>query len=286
MATIIPSCLPSSASGGESRIHQLLAGLPDDCFVYYEPLIDGRHPDFLVIMPQLGVLVIEVKGWFAKHLQKLEEGTVSVVDRNDRIVREKPPEKQVRAYLFSLMKVASEHRWASRLLNHDGKHQGRFRFPFAPLVVMSNISDSSLRAHGIDQADWERLFPSKRTLTKDQISSLEHLRGAELVEALRPYIHPSWSFAPLSEEEVKALKAIVHPEIDLGDRVNIRKLESDPKVINDQQDVLQVLDADQEEYAQALGDGHRILYGVAGSGKTVLVIARAKRSRRRGTTVF
>jgi superfamily I DNA/RNA helicase len=53
-------------------------------------------------------------------------------------------------------------------------------------------------------------------------------------------------------------------------------------VINDQQDVLQVLDAIQEEHAQALGDGHRIIYGVAGSGKTVLLVARAKRLAQAG----
>ena len=53
-------------------------------------------------------------------------------------------------------------------------------------------------------------------------------------------------------------------------------------MINDQQDVLQVLDAIQEEHAQALGDGHRIIYGVAGSGKTVLLVARAKRLAQAG----
>jgi len=37
-----------------------------------------------------------------------------------------------------------------------------------------------------------------------------------------------------------------------------------------------ILDLRQERNARALGDGHRIVYGVAGSGKTVLLIARAK----------
>ena len=37
-----------------------------------------------------------------------------------------------------------------------------------------------------------------------------------------------------------------------------------------------MLDLRQERHARALGDGHRIVYGVAGSGKTVLLIARAR----------
>jgi superfamily I DNA/RNA helicase len=37
-----------------------------------------------------------------------------------------------------------------------------------------------------------------------------------------------------------------------------------------------VLDLRQERNAHSLGDGHRIVYGVAGSGKTVILIARAR----------
>lgn len=276
MATVIPCRLPSTASAGERRMHLILASLPDDCVVYFEPLIAGRHPDFVVIIPQLGVLVVEVKGWYAARLQHLEETSVTYL-RDGRPVRECSPEKQVRDYLFRLMREARNHRWSKRLVHQNGPHQGKFRFPFAPLVVLSNISKASLNEHDIDRDDWYRLFPPGRTLTKDQLPPLEALRGNELLEALRPFIQPNWSFPELSDQEVKALRAVVHPEIFIGDRVDLGKLESEPKAIDDQQDVLQVLDAYQEEHAAALGDGHRIIYGVAGSGKTVLLLARAKR---------
>jgi superfamily I DNA/RNA helicase len=39
---------------------------------------------------------------------------------------------------------------------------------------------------------------------------------------------------------------------------------------------LKVLDLRQERNAHSLGDGHRIVYGVAGSGKTVILVARAR----------
>ncbi|KOR27252.1 hypothetical protein TI03_07280, partial [Achromatium sp. WMS1] len=39
---------------------------------------------------------------------------------------------------------------------------------------------------------------------------------------------------------------------------------------------LKVLDTRQENHARNIGDGHRIVYGVAGSGKTVILIARAR----------
>jgi superfamily I DNA and RNA helicase len=37
-----------------------------------------------------------------------------------------------------------------------------------------------------------------------------------------------------------------------------------------------VLDLREERNAHSLGEGHRLVYGVAGSGKTVILIARAR----------
>ena len=281
MATIIPSRLPATASRGERNVHQLLSRLPEDCVVYYEPNINGRHPDFVVIIPRFGVLVIEVKGWYAANIRKIDAESV-LLERDGRDVREKHPEKQVREYLFALMGIAREHSWSQSLLHRDGEYEGKFRFPFAPLVVLSNITKSSLSDNGIDLQNWDRLFPGDRTICRDQVEYLGSLSGETLVESLRPFIHPFWPFPNLGEQEVKVLRAVIHPEILLGDGVSIAKLASELRSIDDQGDVIQVLDMQQEEHAQALGDGHRIVYGVAGSGKTVLLLARAKRLAQTG----
>ena len=60
MAEMIPDRLPSSASAGEKRVFELLQKLPDDVIVYYEPVVGERYPDFVVILPSVGLLVIEV----------------------------------------------------------------------------------------------------------------------------------------------------------------------------------------------------------------------------------
>jgi hypothetical protein len=58
MAQMIPDRLPDKASRGEGRVFSILKNLPDDCIVYYEPVIRNRYPDFIVIIPSVGVLVI------------------------------------------------------------------------------------------------------------------------------------------------------------------------------------------------------------------------------------
>ena len=41
-------------------------------------------------------------------------------------------------------------------------------------------------------------------------------------------------------------------------------------------DTLKLLDIEQEQTAQSMGAGHRLIFGVAGSGKTILLVARAR----------
>jgi hypothetical protein len=63
MAQMIPDALPPGRSQAEGLVFSRLQLLPDDCLVYYEPAVADRYPDFVVILPDTGLLVIEVKGW-------------------------------------------------------------------------------------------------------------------------------------------------------------------------------------------------------------------------------
>ena len=84
--------------------------------------------------------------------------------------------------------------------------------------------------------------------------------GDPMLARLKACFDPWWPFPKLTPAQIDIFRSVIHPE------VVIRASETD----------LAVLDLRQERNARALGDGHRIVYGVAGSGKTVLLIARAK----------
>jgi superfamily I DNA and RNA helicase len=62
------------------------------------------------------------------------------------------------------------------------------------------------------------------------------------------------------------LRSIIHPEIVVSPPAEATKGEQP----------LAALDLRQERNAYSLGEVHRIDYGVAGSGKTVILIARAR----------
>lgn len=58
MAVTIPETIRSSATTGERLFFRTLKTfLPDDYIVYFEPEIQGKRPDFVIIGPDLGIIV-------------------------------------------------------------------------------------------------------------------------------------------------------------------------------------------------------------------------------------
>jgi len=256
MAHFIPEKLPSDASAGEQRIFELLQKLDDDCLVYYEALVDTSKPDFIVIIPDAGVVIIEVKGGYAGQIRSANRQQIEW-DRRGRQQTEKHPLEQARSYMFALKDACDAEKKAWPLFKWRGPHGGRLRFPIAPIAVLSNITRAQLDALGEETA---QVFPPKTCITRDVLEGWQALDGAQLKEELKACFERAWPFTPLSPSDIDLLRAIIHPEVRLpGKGTDIA-----------------VLDRKQEAHARAIGRGHRILSGVAGSGKTVILIARAK----------
>ena len=143
MAEFIPDRLPRSASRGEERTYSILKKLPDDYLVYYEPKIDNRHPDFIVIAPDLGVIVIEVKGWYLEDIVRANDSEVTVIiDRFER--KETHPLEQARRYQNRLIDACRKNPSYSQLLHKDGMMKNKFSFPFVHFVILSNIKQDQL----------------------------------------------------------------------------------------------------------------------------------------------
>lgn len=255
MAVMIPDRLPAAATQGERRTFALLEKLPDDCICYYEPVVGERYPDFVVIIPQLGVLIIEVKGWYRSQLERADTHDVSV--RQDGVVKvHKHPVRQAREYKFELMNVCQRSRHASHLLHYSGKREGNFLFPFGHMALMSNITRDQVRQGDFDIA--QGVFGDGKMVMRDEMDALLELPADQLVEVMRGWFDPSWSFPPLTRSQVDSIRLIIHPEIVIEGTS------------------LAVLDHRQEAKARSIGQGHRLVYGVAGSGKTVILLARAR----------
>src|SRR5262245_38641083 len=104
MAEMIPDTLPASSTAGERRVFATLARLPDDCLIYYEPVVRRRYPDLIAILPEVGVLVIEVKDWRLAELgsMRVNPDTVTIT-RRGTVTVVPHPHRQARGYMLGLM---------------------------------------------------------------------------------------------------------------------------------------------------------------------------------------
>lgn len=64
---------------------------------------------------------------------------------------------------------------------------------------------------------------------------------------------------------------ITHTQTDLfqTDEINVNKASCQPIP-----DIIRIMDIQQELLARSLGEGHRVIHGVAGSGKTLILLYR------------
>ena len=156
------------------------------------------------------------------------------------------------------------------LLHHDGKYKNQFIFPFCHFVVLSNISRDNIER--LEEVNLYEIFKPENTIYRDQMVNLKDASPRKIRSTLVNLCYPFWAFDPLSDEQVNVLRSIIDPYIVLEDHTPRSLAVQD----SDKHLSLQVLDKKQENNALRIGDGHRIIYGVAGSGKTVLLVARCK----------
>jgi nuclease-like protein len=152
--------------GGERRVFATLARLPDDCLIYYEPVVRRRYPDLIAILPEVGVLVIEVKDWWLAELGSVNADTVTITRRGTATVVPHP-RRQARGYMLRLMDECRRHPQAGMLMQKEGRHAGGYAFPFCHIAVLSNINRSQIER---EAQELTILFPSGTTITRDELA--------------------------------------------------------------------------------------------------------------------
>ena len=269
MAQIIPATVPPQATSGEKALFRILASLPEDVYVYYDVQIRHRYADFVVISPRLGVLMIEIKDWKPSTIASADHDTIELRlhSHNKKVIH---PLKQARKYAFVLSDEIQSRLEGRILLAQDGLYKGKILFPISYLACLSEISDRDIQTLNLSS-----IFDLDRTLTKEWFVKARDIHGEELENLLVRYFIPKFRFTPLDATQINHLRGIVHPHIvvrSATQKIRDHYAESGRSFA----EFLQVLDAKQEQKARNIGPGHRLIFGVAGSGKTTILIARAK----------
>lgn len=243
------------ATAGERKVFVALREhLPEDYLVYYEISVKGRYPDFIVIGPDLGLVVLEVKDWRLDSIAGVTgEGVVLRRDGEEIVVRN--PTQQARDYTLRAVDTLRK-----RPLLAEGE---RLRFGWGYAVVFTAVTHSDLEAPSLSGPSLADALGEGVVLTFEDLVAKKLL--ARLREAVPNISAPR---EPLNPIQVDEIRGTLYPEIRVGWGLT-------------DEDIMQVMDREQERLARTLGEGHRLLRGVSGSGKTLTLICRARHLRTR-----
>ena len=252
MAYTVPETLgslDSRVTAGERRVFVALRDhLPEDYLVYYDIAVDGRHPDFIVVGPDLGLVVLEVKDWRLKSILEITADRVRLRQATGEL-EVGHPVRQVRDYLLRTVDVLKRR---PGLCVDNQLRCGWGAGVVLPYVTPEELRQPSLFGPSLEEALGPGLVITGADLAAGRL--LPRLRGLLPARGAR-----GW----LDAQQIDEIRSVLHPEIRIGWGAT-------------DEDVVRVMDLEQERLARTLGDGHRLLRGVAGSGKTIVLICRVR----------
>lgn len=263
MATLIHSIDEAAATvtRGERRFGQRLnSHLEDDYLVWFNVPVGRmrRYPDFVVLHPKRGLLVLEVKDWKVGDLRKLDKLRWEVF-LGGKPKTEANPLEQARQCMIELVNQLNRD---PQLCDDSGTYQGKLAFPYGWGVVLPNITRRQWNDL-LTEEQQELVLPGRRLICKDEMTeSVDPLAFQERLWGMFEYAFGRTMTLP----QIERVRWCLFPEvrIDAGKQPELFEEEAVP-------DLIKVLDLQQEQLARNLGGGHRVIHGVAGSGKTLIL---------------
>ncbi|EJL4067174.1 NERD domain-containing protein [Escherichia coli] len=241
-------------TAGEKRVaSRLEAFMSNECLVWYDIPVGrkNRHPDFVIIDPENGLVFLEVKDWTVHTLHQVNHEQV-ILETNGILKSEINPLLQVRRYACDTVNALPAD---SRLRQNDGQYKGRLNLAWAYGVVFTRITRQQLKAlAGNDENAVERIFPSAQTICQDDMTQ------SVLPDIFRQKIAGMFTMG---------FRTRVTPQVR-----DILRAHLFPEMTVRQHSQIKIMDIQQEILARNIGDGHRVIHGVAGSGKTMILLFR------------
>ncbi|MCT2534762.1 AAA family ATPase [Aquibacillus koreensis] len=269
MATTVPETIRSSATAGERLLFSTLKDyLPDDFIVYYEPEIQGKRPDFVIIGPDLGLVVLEVKDYLKNSILTVNNDEWTIFSTAQEQATVKSPLLQARQYMFHIMNRLQKD---SNLINLEGKYRSQLKFPCGHGVVFTRMQQKDF----VENQLYNVMEPNMM-FARDEIDpEREAFSEANLMEKLlNMFTVPYRLREPLSYDDINAIRYHLFPEVRISAEFKPIAPHQD-RILLSLHDI-KTMDLHQENLAKQLGDKNRLIRGVAGSGKTLILASRAK----------
>jgi len=206
-------------------------------YLYLEPTLSNLIPDFILIDPLRGVMVIEVKAWDINYIVKVNPKSVLTI-KNEELEN---PAYKARRYFNTLQNILK-----SNPLLRDKNNT--LTFNLASLLIFTNLKQADILLNSLD--DFFKYYPVRVFFKED----LATLRLDKLFKTKKA----------INKELIDAIRTTIFPEIEIKAKIEDEK----------EQEII-ALDIEQERFAKSIPFGHYMVTGLPGSGKTVVLLSRA-----------
>lgn len=286
MAQMIGELREDQATAGERLVYRKLKyGLPNDFCVYVEHPLNSRKgqrfPDFIVLT-NYGVIVLEVKDW-AEIVRANPHG--ATVRAKDGERQEKSPVRSARDYAAIL---ASQLQQNDILLTQDERRHLDVPWgyaavlPYVPMSVITQLRKAWGEQYVLGSADLEsphllnrlsETLPHKKSLTERELDAIRATICPDLVIATPGKDRPA--FVLDREQEKIAMEPVRGVDREEEKRAEAEKA----RLLRAQLQLEGMVKTDEELPATAgkiaASFGVRLVRGLAGSGKTLVLERRA-----------
>jgi len=220
------------------------------------------YPDFVVLHPRRGLLILETKDWRLQTVQKATRQYWEIMDSSGSRKPVKNPLEQARHCAIQVVNALERDK---QLIQTSGPHRAKLAFPWGHGVVFTRITRREFETSGLSET-----IEANYVICQDEM--LEHADPEEFQQRL-------WNMFPHSFGGVMSLPQLDRVRWIMFPQVRVQTqgaLFDDSALEADMPDIMRVMDIQQEQLARSLGDGHRVIHGVAGSGKTMILGYRAE----------
>lgn len=266
MATQIPAlgtCLSRMTSGERRLAERLEQKLDDDYLLWYDVPVGPKqsHPDFVILHPRRGLLILETKDWKLETIKQASRQAWEIIpDGHLKVVIN--PLAQARHCAIQVVNALERD---AQLVQPSGAHQGKLAFPWGHGVVFTRITRKQFEAAGLSEA----IEPHHVICSDEMTESADPEAFQQRLWNMFPHAFGSVMSLP----QLDRVRWIMFPEV----RVPVQGALFDAAdEAAEMPSIMRVMDLQQEQLARSLGDGHRVIHGVAGSGKTMLLAYRAE----------
>lgn len=221
-----------------NKLKELYKAVNYDAYLYVQMKIGKLVPGYILIDQMRGIGILEVRDWEASHVKASDKKIVQLLDKE-----EENPVYRTKKHLDLLNGM---------IANRDEELEFVSEYVYANTMMVY-----------LSQKESEKIVELQNSLKARGVNChyKEQMKSIQIEDFFSDEeIH-------MTEQQIQEIRVLLFPEVKIVPKQELAE-------VNTVQEI-KTFDVEQEKFAKRIPYGHYMVTGIPGSGKTVILIARA-----------